>query len=247
MKLKLMIAKKWYSKFLILCFLATLCSFKNYAFAQQVDKVRVQKIAKGIIKMQTLDDRNYKNNNLAIVQLMVGNSTDKKEIHRFLDKIPNEGIANHLRKINTEGLNSEQSKAMIQVIDEEIKQVSDLFRSCHVLPEIQQINEKHVSISINCFKPVLNSSQIYEFEKYIHNLSEVDKIQYKIMYLKAKQRFLAQATLKPYQSNLQIYIEDKNIYRAAIEEAESFPNIFLDQRDRALMPPPKGESIEYLP
>ena len=57
-----MIAKKWYSKFLILCFLATLYSFKNYAFAQQVDKVRVQKIAKGIIKMQTLDDRNYKNN-----------------------------------------------------------------------------------------------------------------------------------------------------------------------------------------
>ncbi|TCM66415.1 hypothetical protein EC844_11315 [Acinetobacter calcoaceticus] len=238
-----MLIKKLKSNLLFFCTFAMVCSLKTYASTPRVDIVRMQQIAKNIIKMQIVDDLNYQKNYLELVYSMVGNSTDQEKIQHFLNPFPKDGIANHLREINSEGLNSKQRKDMLQVIDEEIKQSSDSFRTCRVLPGIRKINQEHFSVPIVCMKPVLNSSQIREFEDYINKLSKTDSVQHKIEYLKAKQRFLKQATLKPYQSDLQIYIEDKNTYRAAIDDDENFPNIFIDQRDNALIPPPKVQPI----
>ncbi|MDM1755988.1 MULTISPECIES: hypothetical protein [Acinetobacter] len=207
------------------------------------DQKKVIKIAQLVIKTQILNDPDPNQTYDQLVAEMVADPDLKAEIKRYRDAFPKQGIANYLREMNSKGLNIQEKKQMLAVIDEEIQQTSTLFKSCRALNEIQVIHDQLLNIKIRCQVPKVSSEKINAFQQQLETLSREDAVQFKIEYLRLKQQFLAQANVVSFDSLLWIDLEDLPIYRAAIERGDGFPNRVIDQRDQALTPyksaPPK--------
>ncbi len=201
--------------------------------AQDASLQRVQQIAEYTIKMQILDAPNPQLITQKLAELMVGNPLDHVAVQRFTDPIPVEGIANYLRKSNLQGLSSIEAKQMKPVIEKEIQQVSSMFRSCKIDSDIQKIQTDYL-VEITCRVPKPNADEKNAFQQQLLKFKSESAAVQKINYLHTKQQIFAQSEYQDFKSTLWIEIEDNGILRAVIENDAYFPNIVIDQRDRAL-------------
>ncbi|MFW1859845.1 hypothetical protein [Acinetobacter defluvii] len=223
-----------FRKIIIHFILLSLGLFSVVTHATQEEHLqRVYAISEYTIKMQTLDEHNPQKITQKLAELMVGNRHDPIVIRRFTDPIPVEGIANYLRKSNLQGLSLVEAKQMKPVIEEEIQQISSMFRSCKIDSNIQK-TPTHYFVDIICRVPKLNINEKNIFQQQVQQMQEQPANLQKIHYLNAKQKIFAKSEYQDFKSTLWIQIEEKGILRAVIENEDYFPNAVINQRDQAL-------------
>lgn len=201
--------------------------------AQDLSLQRVHAIAEYTIKMQILDEPNPQQITQKLAQLMVGNTKNYMEIQKFIDLIPVEGIANYLRQMNLQGLSKIETKQMKPVLETEIQQISSMFRSCKIHPNIQK-TQTHYLVEISCSIPKPSLAEKNAFQQKLQRFKAQSVSLQKIHYLNEKQKIFAKSQYDDFKTILLIEIKDHGILRSVIENDVYFPNIVIDQRDQVL-------------
>lgn len=203
--------------------------YSNFAIAAQVDQSRMLDIAQYVIKMQTLNDSHAAEHIKVMAELIV-DSKKPQDTALILDSIPPQGIAQHLRQLNTQGLKDNIAQQMLNVINIEIDQTSQMFNSCKVLGTAQKKANDLYAIKIECQVPNPSPLAIRNYQQQMAKINPNTHAQYRINHFKISQQILNQSDTRPFISELMIDTSQPPIYRPIIEDDSYFPNVVIDQR-----------------
>lgn len=216
----------------IVCYSLSLLSF-SHLHAQQpqsdIDQVRMIKISEQIIKMQILNDPNHKTENQILAELIM-NSTQPQDTALVLNALPQNGIAQHLVEINTQGMVDEQKKRMTTELYKQIDFTSTMFKTCKVSGNIRQVSDHLYVVSISCQIPNPSAQALKIYHQQMAKFDpKIDIHEYKIQHFKYSHRIETSAAKQTYYSELLIDTSATPMYRPVIEDNAYFPNVIIDE------------------
>jgi len=213
------------------CIGSLICS--NPVIAAEIDQARMLDIARHVIKMQILNDPHATENINTLAELIV-NSKQSQDTAPILAPIPKQGLAQHLREINTQGLTGTTAKSMLDVINQEIDQISSMFKSCYVLGTVQEIAQDLYAVPIQCLVPQPSLQAVHDYHQQVAKIRSNTQAQSKIQQLRISQHIFKQSETQIFHSELVIGTHQAPIYRPIIEDDNYFPNVVLDHKANAL-------------
>lgn len=222
------------NRIFIFCTTTVLCIYSSLSIAAEIDQTRIRNIAEHVIKMQIINDPNAAQNLKSMAKLIV-NSNNPQDMALILDLIPKQGIAQYLRELNTQGLTANTAKQMLKVINIEIDQSSQIFKSCKVLESVEKKATDLYSVQIECQVPSPSRQAIEMYQQQISQINRDDPTQYKIQHFQISQSIFTQSITRPFRSELMIDTSKPPIFRPVIEDDDYFPNVVINQRTQPFL------------